>query len=97
MKKINFFLLGISLFMTFVFVSCSKESAKTATTSDKQPASVATMIAENGSNPDESIMTATTTGTTVLTATNSVEEHKGYQGHYLYSESNEAGVNQIYV
>lgn len=97
MKKINFFLLGISLFITFVFVSCSKESSKTTASPDQQQANMANMIAENGSNPDEIMMTATTTGSTVLTATNSVEEQKGHQGHFLYSESNESNVNQIYV
>ena len=97
MKKINFFFLGISLFSTSIFVSCSKDSAKSVTKSGQQTANLSTMIAENGSNPDEMIMTATPTGSAVLTATNSVEDHQHHRGHYLYSESNEAGINQIYV
>ncbi len=55
------------------------------------------MISENGSNPDETMMTATSVGSVEMTATNSVEEHQGHRGHHLYSESNEAGINQIYV
>lgn len=54
------------------------------------------MISENGSNPDELIMTTSSEGKAVMTETNSVNDHRSQAGHYLYTETNEAGVNQIY-
>ncbi|MFI5192852.1 MAG: lactonase family protein [Chitinophagales bacterium] len=97
MKKINVFLSGMTALMTFAFVSCSKEPAKTVAKRDQQTETTASMISENGANPDETVMSTSTEGITGLTATNSVEENRTRRGHYLYSESNESGVNQIYV
>ena len=96
MKKANFLLLGISMCMLVVFISCNKESAKTAVTPTQGNQSTADMISENGANPDEVIMTTSSAGTAVLTETNSVENQRS-PGHYLYTETNEAGTNQIYI
>jgi 6-phosphogluconolactonase len=96
MKKINLFLLGISMSMVFVLAACNKESAKTNTTTSPGSQSTADMISENGTNPDEVIMTTTSAGTAVLTETNSANDRKSRDGHYLYTETNESGTNQIY-
>ena len=97
MKKINLFLFGITMLMTCVIVSCNKDAQKTVTTQDQQSESLAGMISENGANPDETMMAQTVDGTAVLTEDNSLEENMSHLGHYVYSESNEAGVNQIFV
>ncbi len=97
MKKINLFLLGIAMSTTFVFVSCNKDAQKTVTTPDQQSESVAGMISENGNNPDEIMMTQSSDGSVTLTETNSVDQMSSHKGHYLYSESNEAVTNRIFV
>lgn len=97
MKKINHFFIGIALLTTFAFVSCNKESGKAVATPDQQTETMASMISENGLNPDEVIMTVSADGTTGLTTTNSERDKRNLRGHFLYSESNEAGVNQIFI
>ncbi len=97
MKKINLFLLGTALLVSFAFQSCKKESAKTISGTEEQQTATAAMISENGANPDETMMTTSSTGSIEMTATNSVEEFRLHKGHFLYSESNEAGANQIFV
>jgi len=96
MKKINLFLSGISLSVMIIFMACNKEAVKTNTPSSAQNQSTADMIAENGTNPDEMIMTTSPEGKTVMTETNSVDDHKSSDGHYVYTETSEAGTNQIY-
>ena len=55
------------------------------------------MMSENGTNPDETMLTAGSSGRVEMTAENSVGNSRHNNGHYLYSESNEAGTNQIYI
>ena len=95
MKKSNLFLLGISMSVMVVLTACSKEAAKTNVASPESQ-TTAEMISENGANPDEVIMTTSSAGTAVLTETNSANDRKRRDGHYLYTETNEAGSNQIY-
>jgi 6-phosphogluconolactonase (cycloisomerase 2 family) len=97
MKKINLFLLGISMCILAALTSCNKESVKTAASTTQGNQSTADMIAENGANPDEVIMTTSSGGTAVLTETNSTENRRSPKGHYLYTETNEAGTNQIFI
>lgn len=72
MKKSNLFLLGISMPAMAVLTAYSKEAVKTNVASPESQ-SIATMISENGANPDEMIMTTSTAGTAVLTETNSAQ------------------------
>lgn len=97
MKKINLFLLGTSMSVLTVFTACNKEASKTDTSAGQATQTTDEMISENGANPDEAIMTTSPSGTAVLTETNSFNEYKGNDGHYLYTETNEAGSNQIYI
>jgi 6-phosphogluconolactonase len=97
MKKINLFLFGTSMCMLAALTSCNKEAAKTTATTTQGNQSTAAMIAENGANPDEVIMTTSSTGATELTETNSVEYRRSSKGHYLFTEANDAGTNQIYT
>ncbi len=97
MKKINLILLGSSLCLMTAIISCNKESAKTSATTAMPIQSTADMIAENGANPDEVMMTTTSDGKAVLTETNSIENRKSPKGHFLYTETNEAGTNQVYT
>lgn len=97
MKKINLFSTGIVVFVSFALVSCNKESEKNIPLPNQQNETINSMISENGLNPDETMMTATADGTTSLTATNSVNNKKNRGGHFLYSESNEAGTNRIFI
>jgi 6-phosphogluconolactonase len=96
MKKINLFLFGIAMFMTFIFVSCNKEAQNSAAP-EQQTESLATRISENGANPDETMMTNSPEGTAVLTETNSVDSKRSGRGHFLYSESNESVTNRIFI
>ncbi len=97
MKKSNLFLIGMSVFMSFVIASCNKSSEQTVTTPEQQAETTASMISENGANPDENIMAVSADGATSLTATNSTGESRNRNGHFLYSESNEEGINRIFV
>src|SRR5664279_6162767 len=97
MKKVNRFLVGISVCMVAALASCNKESAKTASTTSPGTQSTADMIAENGANPDVVIMTTSSGGAAVLTETNSVEYRRSPKGHYLFTETNEAGTNRVYI
>lgn len=97
MKKMNLFSIGTAMLMTLAFVSCNKESEKTVTTPDQQAETMSGMISENGLNPDEISMTVSADGSTSLTVTNSVNDKRNSRGHFLYSESNEAGTNQIFI
>jgi hypothetical protein len=87
----------MSVLVTFAFVSCNKESDKAVKVPDQEVETLASMISENGSNPDEAIMVASTDGATGLTTTNSVDGNRNRVGHFVYTESNEAGTNQIFV
>ncbi len=97
MKKTKLFLLGISISTIFAMFSCNKEASKTEMKAGQPEATLSDMISENGLNPDEIMMTSSAEGKAVLTETNSAEKHRNPNGHYLYSESNEAGANQIYI
>jgi len=97
MKKSNLLLSGITMIMTFAFVSCNKESEKAVSVPDQPAETTASMISESGNNPDETIMTVSTDGRTNLTATNSVSAGRNRGGHFLYTESNEAGTNRIII
>ncbi len=97
MKKINFFLLGITMCILTALASCNKESAKTSAATTQGNQSTTDMIAENGANPDEVIMTTSSEGAAVLTETNSTENQRSPKGHYLYTETNEAGANHIFI
>jgi 6-phosphogluconolactonase len=96
MKKINLFLLGTTMSMIAVLTACNKESAKPNVAAGPESQSVNDMISENGANPDEVMMTTSAEGKAVLTETNSVNDRKSRDGHYLYTESNAIGTNQIF-
>src|SRR4051794_1659456 len=97
MKKMNLFLSGIAVCILTALASCNKESEKTAATNMQSNQSTVEMIAENGANPDEVMMTTSSGGVAVLTETNSTEYRRSAKGHYLYTETNEAGTNQIFI
>jgi 6-phosphogluconolactonase len=97
MKKISLFKFGMTMFITLVFVSCNKDSEKAPVVPDQQVETMSGMISENGANPDEVMMVASATDAKSFTATNSANDIGTRKGHFLYSESNEAGVNQIFV
>jgi len=96
MKKNNFFLFGIAVLTILTFMACKKEATKTTTASTLQT-SPASMIGENGANPDETMMTISNDGGIEMIAINSEGERRNPKGHFLYTESNEAGTNRIYV
>jgi len=95
MKKIRFFLSGLT--MLIIFVSCNKNVEKTVSSPDPLTETTANMISENGNNPDEKIMTTSADGKTGLNTINSVSTTTNRRGHFLYTESNEAGTNRIFV
>src|SRR5579863_250254 len=97
MKKINLFLLGSTMCVLAALSSCNKESAKTALTTTPASQATADMIAENGANPDEATMTTSSDGAAIMTEINTVENHRSPKGHYLYTETNEAGTNQVNI
>jgi len=91
MKKINLHVTLMAIAVTLAVVSCNKTQDRMVS-QDAHPASVTqNMIAENGANPDEASITENMSAT----------ENRGIgaasqnSGHYLYTESNESGMNYI--
>ena len=93
MKKINLHGTIMAIAITFAVASCNKTQDKMVQ-QDAHPANVTNnMIAENGANPDEASIT-TNMSTTEARRSSSNSQ---MSGHYLYTESNEAGMNNIMV
>ncbi|MHA4809947.1 lactonase family protein [Flavitalea flava] len=83
--------------LIFMFVSCSKNGDKNAAGSQLKKPALTDMISENGANPDEVVMAGQGSATTAVTTTESETKNKRHKGHFLYSESNAWGMNQILV
>lgn len=94
MKKNNFLKASMAVAIMFFAGSCSKNADKDITQNDNHPKTVTQeMMSENGANPDEQSVTL---GNAV--SSNNTESSTGYNyGHYLYTESNEAGTNRILI
>ena len=78
-------MLAAAAFITFI--SCSKNADKNGNLGTSQTVSMENMISENGANADESAVTDQGTGT----------ETRKKGGHFLYTESNEAGKNRVLI
>ncbi|MEO6838305.1 MAG: beta-propeller fold lactonase family protein [Ginsengibacter sp.] len=91
MKKNNLQRTLLAIAITFAVASCNKTQDKMVQ-QDAHPANVTNdMIAENGANPDEASIT---TNMSAIEARGSSGNSR-MSGHYLYTESNEAGINNI--
>jgi len=95
MKTIKSLLVKMGVVLTCALASCSKEGAKNTVAPDPAKSTMADMIKENGSNPDEAMLTTPVGSNT--TTSSSGERNKNAHVHFLYSETNESGNNRIFV
>ena len=93
MKKINLQRMVMAITITFAIASCNKTQDKSATESTSPSNVTDAMMSENGTNPDEASITANTSAIEAR----GINENSQMSGHYLYTESNEAGMNNIMV
>jgi 6-phosphogluconolactonase (cycloisomerase 2 family) len=91
MQKFNLQRTLMAIAIMFTVASCNKNQDKMIST-DANPANLTeSMMSENGANPDEaSINDMMNSGTTEARRGGSTKS-----GHYLYTESNETGMNNI--
>ncbi len=94
MKKNNYFKVSLVFAIIFIATSCSKNADKNFTQTNSNPKTVTEeMMSESGANPDEQSISVESAA-----AANNTESAVGNSnGHYLYTESNEAGNNRILV
>ena len=93
MKKINLQGMLIAIAITFAVASCNKTQDKSAI-GDANPANLTdSMMSENGANPDEVSITQNMSAIEAR----GISGNSRMSGHYLYTESNEAGMNNILV
>ncbi len=95
MKKNNLSKITMIAAIVFTFISCSKNADKSISSSEKQTASLHDMMSEKGANPDEVAITTESANVTGEGAISTESASSDRNGHYLYTESNEAGTNQI--
>lgn len=95
MKSINFLKVPVGLAILFTVAGCNK-SGDTGMEQSGQPKSVTQeMMSEKGSNPDEASISENS-----FNANESLsrpEQGSSRNGHYLYTESNDAATNTIIV
>ena len=92
MKKIPFLKVSMAAAIIFTFNACKKNVNENATKVQPSKETMTAMISENGTNPDE----------TMLTLVGDPASITGRQGdnddeHYLYTESNNLGTNSIII
>lgn len=95
MKKINLLKTSLAAIIMLAASSCSKNADKSVTQTAQSKVLTEQMMSENGANPDEVAVkeNAANSGT----ETNSSVNRNRIDGHYLYTESNGAAVNNIMV
>ncbi|MEO8765958.1 MAG: beta-propeller fold lactonase family protein [Ginsengibacter sp.] len=91
MKKINLFKVSMVAVIMFGVVSCNKNADKNMNQAAQPKTVTEDMMSENGANPDE-VAINTENG---AISDNTKSANKSSEGHYLYTESNEAGTNRI--
>jgi len=91
MQKFNLHGTLMAIAITFAVASCNKTQDKIVSTNTTPANLTDSMMSENGANPDEASITESTSALEARSSgTNSTKS-----GHYLYTESNESGVNDI--
>ncbi len=95
MKKVNFFPLLTALLTIVSAISCTKNTEKNISAPEQQKVAINEMIAENGANPDESIVGSLNAGALDQNAANRENESNDREKHFLYTETNSAGANEI--
>lgn len=93
MKKINLNGTIMAIAITFAVASCNKSQDKMVQ-QESHPANIThDMIAENGTNPDEASITDNMSAIEARGTSGNFR----VSGHYLYTESNESGMNTILI
>lgn len=92
MKKISFLKVSMATLILFTFNACKKNMNEGPATGQPTKETMEAMISENGTNPDETMLTS-------VDASSSINSKEGNNGddHYLYTESNNAGTNSILI
>ncbi|MDQ2721436.1 MAG: beta-propeller fold lactonase family protein [Bacteroidota bacterium] len=96
MKKNNLSKVLMAI-VIFTFISCSKNDNKAIIQPGQEKLATNELMSENGANPDESAITALNSTNSDLSKGNSEMAGENQKGHFLYSESNATGQNQILV
>ena len=94
MKMKNFLKTSIAIAVMFIVGSCNKTN-NSVTQPDKPKTVTEEMMSENGANPDE---TAISDNAAISNSDlNSSAESETGGGHFLYTESNSTGTNEILI
>ncbi|MEO6330447.1 MAG: beta-propeller fold lactonase family protein [Ginsengibacter sp.] len=93
MKKIKSLNLVMTAVIVFTLFSCNKNADKSITASTQKGANIEVMINEDGANPDEIAISAKTS--LGRSSADASQKHNESSGHFVYTESNAAGTNQI--
>lgn len=92
MKRIISSRVIITSAIIFAMFSCNKNDNKSVAPTDDSNLLTNTMMLENGNNPDEMIIQ---TGSSDGIESNSLSSHNNRREHFLYTETNASGTNQI--
>ena len=82
----------IAVAIVFASISCNKNNNRSAGPADESNSLTNAMMLENGNNPDEMVVQSDVTATT---ESNSISSRNNRREHFLYTETNAAGTNQI--
>ena len=92
MKKINSLKVAVAIATFFALASCNKNEDKSITQPSQQKTAINEMMSEQGANPDEAAINLSNTN---LGTASSERKDRDSKSHFLYTESNAAGNNQI--
>ena len=95
MKKINSSKVIMAIAIIFTFVSCNKNSDKNIISPQPKGVVLKEMMSENGTNPDEVAVKNESANLTNAGITKSESATDNKNKHFLYTESNGAGSNEI--
>ncbi|MEP6928237.1 MAG: beta-propeller fold lactonase family protein [Ginsengibacter sp.] len=95
MRQISFLKVSMAIAI-FAFVSCNKNADKSSNQASQPKAVTEEMMSENGTNPDEASITQNAGNTNASAATTEATD-RNREGHFLYTESNEADNNRILI
>ncbi|MEO6453541.1 MAG: beta-propeller fold lactonase family protein [Ginsengibacter sp.] len=93
MKKIKSSQVIMMAIIFLTLYSCNKNADKAVAPPSQSPASLEVMINEEGANPDEIAIAASTSLN--RSSSDALQRHSESSGHFVYTEGNTAGTNHI--
>ena len=95
MKKFNFLKTSMAIAIMFFISSCNKSMDKNISQTDHPQTITEDMMSENGANPDE--LAISENSAAINSDLNNAVGLDKNNGHFLYTESNNSGTNEILI